>query len=496
MKKMKKFYLTTSIAYTNSSPHLGFALELVQADVIARYQRLLGKKVYFSTGTDEHGLKIEKIAQEKGLSPKEFVDEIVFQYQELTKKLNISQDDFIRTTDEKRHIPAVKKAWRILLKNGDLYKKRYQGYYCVGCEAFWLEKDLQGKKCPIHQQECVLVEEENYFFRLSRYQEKLLKVLSQEKIKIYPQSKKKEVITLIKKGLPDISFSRDRKKLNWGIEVPNDQTQVIYVWCDALINYLSTIGYSNNLKKFNTFWPADLHCVGKDILKFHSLIWPAMLMSLKLPLPRAIFVHGFLTINGQKISKSLGNVIDPFYLIKKYNSECLRYYLIKEIPTFNDGDFSEEKLIQRYNTELADGLGNLVSRLFALSSAYKEGFILKPTKNELTEKSKKIIAKYQEKMENYALEEAISILWQLVKENNRYLNSEKPWAKNEGEKKKILTNSLGLLFLTLKWLSPVLPSSTEKIFAHCHLSLKNEKEWFNKTIKINKIEPIFPKINP
>jgi methionyl-tRNA synthetase len=217
-------------------------------------------------------------------------------------------------------------------------------------------------------------------------------------------------------------------------------------------------------------------------------------MSLKLPLPRAIFVHGFLTINGQKISKSLGNVIDPFYLIKKYNSECLRYYLIKEIPTFNDGDFSEEKLIQRYNTELADGLGNLVSRLFALSSAYKEGFILKPTKNELIEKSKKIIAKYQEKMENYALEEAISILWQLVKESNRYLNSEKPWAKNEGEKKKILTNSLGLLFLTLKWLSPVLPSSTEKIFAHCHLSLKNEKEWFNKTIKINKIEPIFPKI--
>lgn len=315
---MKKFYITTSIAYTNTPPHIGFALESIQADVLARYHRALGEDVFFLTGTDEHGAKIAKAAEAAQKEPRKFVDYIAERFEALKPALNLSNNDFIRTTDEKRHWPAVKKVWLRLKKNGDICKKSYKGLYCSGCEAFITKKDLVGGKCAIHLKEPEIIDEENYFFRLSKYSDKLKKLIEKDKLRIIPEARKNEMLSFINQGLEDISFSRPRKDLKWGIPVPDDDSHTIYVWADALINYISAIGYAEENKIFKKFWPADVHCVGKDILKFHALIWPGMLLSLGLDLPKNIFVHGFITVDGQKISKSLGNTIDPFELVKKY----------------------------------------------------------------------------------------------------------------------------------------------------------------------------------
>ena len=493
--KKDKFYLTTSIVYTNNPPHIGFAFELTQADVIARYYRLLKKDVYFLTGTDEHGLKIQKRAEEENKNYQDFTNEISKQVKELIKKLEISNNGFIRTTDRKKHIPLVRKIWQELEKKGLLYKKRYKGYYCPGCEVFLLEKDLVDKKCPIHKKECRLEEEENYFFRLSFFSKKILDLLNKDKIKIFPKERKKEIISLLKKGLKDISFSRSREKVKWGIEVPTDPSQTIYVWLDALLNYLSGLEYLTNREKFNFYWPPDIQCIGKDILKFHAIYWPAILLSLSLPLPKAFFVHGFLTINGEKISKSLGNVIDPLYLIEKYSSSALRYYFIREIPTFFDGDFSEEKLINRYNSELAYGLGNLISRSFTLLSGLKKEIVLKNQRTALLNFTKKQILKFHQLMKNYKLNEAYNALWEIVKENNRYLNTYKPWEKDRREKEKILIPQLTSLVYLMKWLFPLLPSKTNSFFKFLNLDILKEKEWFQKKIKIKKIEYLFPYIH-
>lgn len=491
--KKGKFYITTSIVYTNASPHIGFAFELTQADVIARYFRLLNKKVYFLTGSDEHGLKIQKKAEEEGLSFKEFTNKIVKKVKELIKKLEISNDNFIRTTQED-HIFVVKKIWKELEKKNLLYKKKYQGYYCPGCEAFLSEKDLVDKKCPVHNSECVLTEEENYFFKLSLFSKKILNLIEKEKIKIFPPEKKKEIISLLKEGLFDISFSRSKEKVKWGIEVPQDPSQTIYVWFDALLNYLSGIKYLKNQKDFSYWWPPELQCIGKDILKFHAIYWPAILLSLSLPLPKALFVHGFLTINGEKISKSLGNIIDPLYLIEKYSSSALRYYFIREISTFSDGDFSEEKLIKRYNSELAFGLGNLISRNFTLLSSLKKEIILKKGKGSLSQFTQEKISNFHQLMKQYKLNEAYSVLWEIVKENNRYLNSYKPWEKDLKEREKILLPQLISLLYLMKWLYPIFPSKSQIFFDFLKLNLFEEKKWFSKKIKIKKIAPLFPAI--
>jgi len=367
---MKKFYITTSIPYTNALPHIGFALEAVQADVLARYHKKLGEGVFFLTGTDEHGLKIKKAAKAVKKTPQEFVDEISARFLELTKVLNISNDDFIRTTDKKRHWPAVKKLWLKLKDNNDIYKKKYKGYYCSGCEAFVTEKDLVQGKCPIHQKEPELIEEENYFFRLSKYLPVIKKEIEKGDLKIIPQARQNEVLGYIKTGIEDVSFSRAKEKY-WGFEVPGDPSQIIYVWGDALPNYISAIGYEKETKQFKKLWPADVHCIGKDILKFHAVIWPAMLLSAGLELPKSIFVHGFINVAGQKMSKSLGNVVDPFELIKKYGVDTVRYFLLREIPSTEDGDFTREKFEQRYNSDLASGIGNLVARVNAMARDLK-----------------------------------------------------------------------------------------------------------------------------
>jgi methionyl-tRNA synthetase len=480
----RKFYITTSIVYTNAPPHIGFALEIIQADVLARYHSSLGEDVFFLTGTDEHGSKIVKAAEEAGRDPKEFVDEISEKVRDLKKILNLSNDDFIRTTDEERHWPAVKKAWLKLKENGDIYKKKYKGLYCSGCEVFITKKDLINEKCAIHQRKPEIIEEENYFFRLSKYSKKIENFIELDKIKIIPESRKNEILNFIKQGLEDVSFSRPSKDLKWGIPVPDDPGQTIYVWGDALLNYISATGYLKNSEKFKKYWPADVHCIGKDILKFHAAIWPGMLLSLGLELPKAIFVHGFITVDGQKMSKSLGNVIDPFELVKKYGTDPVRYYLLREIPSTEDGDFTYRKFEERYNSDLASGIGNLLARVRVMAEAigYKEGS-LKDIKPEI-ERARR---KYREFLEKFKFHEALKSVWELISFCDKYIDKEKPWEKKENS-----SQVLGCLLVALdnvaELLKPFLPETSDRI------SKETERDKKTGKFKNKKGKLLFPKI--
>jgi len=463
--KNKKFYITTSIAYTNAPPHIGFALECVQADVLARYYRSSGRDVFFLTGTDEHGIKIAKAAREAGKSPKEFVDEISAKFKELSPLLNLSNNDFIRTTDEIRHWPAIKKIWSKIKEKGDLYKKKYQGYYCSGCEAFITDKELINGECPNHKQKPELIEEENYFFKLSKYLPQIKKKIEKDEIKIIPETRKNEVLGYIKAGLGDISFSRAKEKY-WGFPVPDDNTQIIYVWGDALPNYISALGYTKESDKFKKYWPADVHCLGKDILKFHALIWPAMLLSLGLKLPKNIFVHGFISVNGQKMSKSLGNVVDPFELVKKYGTDPVRYYLLREIPTTEDGDFSYQKFEQRYNSDLASGIGNLMARVSKMAENQRktQNAELKTTakKSEIKKEIKKTKDKYKAALEGFKFNEALKAIWDLVGFCDKYIEQKKPWEEKEGSDL-VLSDLLLTIDILAGLLEPFLPQTSEKI---------------------------------
>jgi len=451
----KKFYITTSIAYTNAPPHIGFALELIQADVLARFHRLAGNDVFFLTGTDEHGAKIVKAAKVSGKTPKEFTDEISGKFENLTKILHLSNDDFIRTTDQKRHWPNVKEVWQKLKKNGDIYKKEYEGLYCVGCEAFVKEKDLVDGLCPFHQQKPEIIKEENYFFRLSKYAGQVKEKIEKNEIRIVPEGRKNEIINFINQGAEDVSCSRSKENLQWGVPVPGDDSQIIYIWFEALINYLFP-------KKY---WPADVHCVGKDIFRFHALWWPAMLLSLDLPLPKTIFVHGYITSNGQKMSKSLGNVVDPFELVKKYGADAVRYFLLREIPSTEDGDFTEEKFKERYNGDLAGGLGNLVARVVTLAKNSK-------TQNPISRSQNG----YKKALEEFKFNEALAAIWELISLCDKYIETEKPWQTKD---KKVIGSLLSTLADIADLLKPFMPETSEKIL---------------KQLKSRKSEPLFPRI--
>jgi len=422
----KKFYITTTIPYANAPPHIGFALEIVQADVLARWNKVKGKDVFFLTGTDEHGVKNYQTAKKEGLTPQEFVNKNSAYFQKLTKILNISNNNFIRTTDKKNHWPGVIHLWKILAKKGDIYKKKYSGCYCSGCERFITEKDLVNGKCPNHSNlEIEKIDEKNYFFKLSKYSEKIKKLIQSDKLRIYPKQWKNDFLGLIKEGLTDVSFSRDNEHLPWGIPVPGDENQVQYVWCDALSSYLTGIGYPD--KKYKKYWPANIHVVGKDMLRFHAGIWPGMLLSAGLELPKEIIVHGFLTVDGQKMSKSLGNVINPLELRKKYDSDSIKYYLCRTFPFGEDGDFSEEKLIERHNSELADKLGNLVSRVSALAEKYG----VKKIENKLIKKLK--LKEIEKKIENYELDKALALIFEFIDSCNKYVQENKLWETKDPE---------------------------------------------------------------
>lgn len=457
---VKKFYITTSIPYTNAPPHIGFALEAVQADVIARYHRSLKEDVFFLTGTDEHGLKTKKAAESAGLSLNDFLDKTSQKFKNLKESLNLSNDDFIRTTDKVRHRPSVIKLWNELAKKRELYKRKYKGFYCEGCEAFKTQKEIIDGKCAIHQTSVEEIQEENYFFRLSKYLPKVKEALKKGKIKVIPESRKNEVLEMIESGLEDVSFSRSKDKY-WGFEVPGDPSQTIYVWIDALPNYISAIGYAKNSEKFKKYWPADVHCIGKDIVKFHAIYWPAMLLSAGLDLPKSIFVHGFITVGGQKMSKSLGNVVDPFELVKKYGTDAVRYYLLREITPTEDGDFTFEKFEQRYNADLAGGIGNLLSRTIAL--AQKPDF-KKKIKKTATIRDKVDIAKKEcvRHLENYKFSEALKSVWELIGICDRYINEKKPW-EGKSNFSQVISDILFILDKISDLLSPFLPETSEKI---------------------------------
>ena len=472
----KKFYITTTIPYTNAPPHMGFALEIVQADVLARWNKIKGKEVFFLTGTDEHGVKNYQTAKKEGLVPQTFVDKNSAYFKELTKKLNISNNYFIRTTDKKVHWPGVIRLWNILYEKGDIYKKKYTGYYCSGCERFITEKELVAGKCPDHPTiKIEYISEENYFFRLSKYSDKIKKLVKKNKLKISPENWKKDFLGLIKDGLQDVSFSRDKKHLPWGIPVPGDENQVMYVWPDALSNYLTGIGFPD--KKYKKYWPANIHVVGKDMLRFHVGIWPGMLLSIGLPLPKEIIVHGFLTINGQKISKSLGNTISPLYLIEKYSEDALRYFLMRNIPFGEDGDFSEKVLVERHNNELANKLGNLVSRVTGL--AEKSG--VKKTENRLLKKLN--FKKIENLVENYEFDKTLNEIFAFIDICNEYIQNKKPW---ETKDKKILYELLDSIKAVAILLWPFIPSTSERIAKHLGFEIKFEN--IKKPLNIKKVK--------
>lgn len=502
-----EFYITTTLPYANSRPHLGHALEFVVSDAIARWQRLLGKEVYFLSGTDEHGAKIARAAQASGKKIKEFVDENALLFKKLIEILDISTDDFIRTSDQKRHFPGAQVLWRKFESSGDIYKKNYEGFYCVGHEAFVTQKDLINGKCADHGQAPEVIEEENYFFRLSKYTDLIRRAIASDDFKIYPQTRKNEILSFLDQGLQDLSFSRPVKDMAWGIPVPGDATQTMYVWADALSNYITALGFgSADLTRFKKFWPADLQICGKDNLRFHAAIWPGMLLSAGLALPKALLVHGFITSGGQKMSKTLGNVADPLNLTDRCGADALRYYLLSEISVFEDSDFSQDRFDEVYNSRLANGLGNFISRVAQMAANYfPEGFA-KPLPQSLAEVPMEkqttlqffidslVWPNYKEAMAKYELKSAIDGVWRLLHMLDSYIQTYEPFKliKTDPEKTKAVLWNLIYGALSAAWMiKPFMPGTSEKIFKIFGLDPSSQKEWLN--IKVKPAKPLFPR---
>ena len=463
----KALYISTALPYVNSAPHLGFALEIVQADVYARYQRLLNKEVFFLTGTDENSLKNVQAAREEGISAKELVSRNTERFFALKKALNLSFDDFIRTTED-RHIKGAQKLWQACQK--DIYKKKYQGLYCVGCEGFYKENELIDGLCPEHKTKPESIEEENYFFKLTKYSKTIQELIENDKVRIIPESRKNEVLSFIKSGLEDICISRSAERAQgWGIPVPDDPSQIIWVWFDALSNYINALGYAEEGQKFEKWWQKNeniLHFIGKGILRFHAIYWPAMLISAGLNLPKTIFIHGYLTVGGQKMSKSLGNVADPFELIKEYGPDAVRYFLLAEFSAVEDGDFTLGKIKNRYNSDLANGLGNFAARVLALQSQCPKIGLQKVDKdiNEKVQETKQIAA---QKLEAFKFNEALATIWDLIAFGDKYINQTEAWkispSGRSREARQIVFNLRTILDNIAIMLQPFLPETSAKI---------------------------------
>ena len=463
----EKFYITTAIAYVNAAPHLGHALEFIMTDAIARYKRLMGYDVHFLTGTDEHGVKIYNTAKKEGVAPRELVDRNAEYFKGLKELLNLSYDDFIRTSDRNRHWPACQKLWKKLAENGDIYEQEYEGLYCEGCELFMKETELVDGKCPIHRKAPVSSKERNYFFKLSGYSDKIVELIESGQLKLIPESRQTEFLNMAKEGLTDVSFSRPREVLPWGVDVPGDPDQVMYVWCDALTNYISAVGYAEETEQFKKYWPADVHTIGKDIVRFHAGYWIGMLLSAGIELPRSILIHGFITHNGEKMSKTLGNVVDPVMMAEKYGTDVLRYYLLREIPTGRDGDFSDELFVERYNSDLANNLGNLVNRVHTLISRNNiEDFTFDRNFETYKEEVDKTWHKYSACMNDYDLHEAIYHVWKLLDFCNKKMEDEKPWSLIKTDREEglaVLFNILEVLRHVTILISPFIPETSQKI---------------------------------
>ncbi len=458
---MEKFYITTTLPYINAEPHIGFALEIVQADAIARHKRAVGKDVFFNTGTDEHGLKIYRAAEEKGKSIGEYCGERAAKFAELKGLLNLSYDNFIRTTDE-HHVKAAREFWRRCFSAGDIYKAEYEVKYCVGCELEKSDSELENGKCPLHPSlDIEHIKEENYFFRFSKYQSRLLEFYENNRNFVIPEKRFNEIKKFVAAGLKDFSVSRLKSKLPWGVPVPDDPDHVMYVWFDALVNYVSAVGWPEDADKFNYWWPGT-QIAGKDNLRQQSAMWQAMLMSAGLPNSSRILIHGFITSGGRKMSKTLGNAANPFDVVSRYGTDALRYYLLREIHPFEDGDFTEEKFKEAYNANLANGLGNLVSRIMKMSENYLAGESFPDACSGVVDGG---LNKF---MEGFELNKAMDKIWEMISELDARVQEEQPFKliKEDEEKAKgVVRELVSGLGAVAEALEPFLPETAEKIKA-------------------------------
>ena len=488
---MKKFYTTTAIAYPNSDPHVGFAYELVLADVQARWHRLKGEKVFFLTGTDEHGLKIQRAAEKVGLKPQQFVDQQVEKFKGLCKEWNISYDRFIRTTDSD-HVKVSQAVFQKVLDTGDIYLGQYEGLYCVSCENYYTEKDLENGFCPVHKKPVENVKEETYFFRLAKYQKQLLEFFEKNPEFISPESRRQEIVNRVKEGLRDLSVSRTSFK--WGIPLPNDPKHVQYVWFDALLNYYSA---TRAKKELNEYWPADVHNIGKDIAWFHCVIWPCMLFSAGIEPPKHVFIHGFInTESGEKLSKTAGNALEPVALAKQFGVDQLRYFFLREIPFGQDGFFSSALLQARVNNELANGLGNLLNRSLTLAEKKLNGKITKQ-KTDLELEKQLNVPKIEKLMNGFLFHQALTEIFSFVAACNKYVNDQKPWEQGEKAAAVTLYNVVDALRVLAILLEPFIPQTSEKINAQLGLkkaNLAEAKLGLLKGTVVHKGEILFSKI--
>lgn len=464
---MAKFYITTAIPYVNARPHIGHALEFVQADVIARTHRQKGEDVLLLSGSDENALKNVQAAEQTGLPVQQFIDEHAALFQRLAQALHVQFDVFQKGSDKSHHASS-QRLWELCRETGDIYKKKYEGLYCVGCEAFYAREELdENGECFEHPgRKLETVSEENYFFRLSKYQDKLLEVVRSGELSLAPETRKNEVLAFLNQPLQDISISRSNERAKgWGVPVPGDDTQRVYVWFDALNIYQSGVGFGFHEATYKKWWPADVHVIGKGITRFHAVYWPAFLLSAGLPLPKLLFVHGYVTVNGQKMSKTLGNVIDPFELVQKYGADAVRYFLLREIPPFQDGDFSYEKFEVRYNADLAGGLGNLIARVgtpatkishvqFLISKQYSNPQF----KNLLNETKEKV----ESALEEFRFNDALIAIWDVIHFCDRYIDEKKPWSESP-EQKEVISDLVLVIGELAELLKPLVPETSAKI---------------------------------
>jgi len=491
---MSKFYITTPIYYVNDVPHIGHAYTTIAADVLARYHRRMGDDVFFLTGTDEHGQNIERIAAERGVSCQAYCDEIVARFHELWRVLNISNDYFVRTTDQ-RHVAAVLKFASSLLSSGDVYRGKYAGWYCPRCEAFYEDEDLlPDHLCSVHKRPCEWTEEDNYFFALSRYQDRLYHLVAETDF-VLPETRRNELIGVLKQGLQDFSISRER--VRWGIPLPDDPAQVLYVWVDALLNYITAIGYGDDPAAFARYWPADVQLMAKEIIRFHCLYWPAMLLAVGLPVPHCVFAHGWLTKDGQKLSKTTGNIIDPFELVQRFGTDAVRYHFLREGAFGADWDYTEAAFVRRYNADLANDLGNLLNRTLQMVVRYFDGAVpapdgpREPVDRPLLELATGLRQRIEGALQRFALQDVLIQLGGLVVEANKYVQDSSPWelakARKAGDERAgprlatVLYNLVDVLRLLGYCIHPVVPAKAEELLRQLGLVFDPHASWKDVT---------------
>lgn len=509
----KKFYITTPIYYVNDSPHIGHAYTTVAADIIARYKRLQGYDVFFLTGTDEHGQKVEQAAKKRNLDPQKHCDEFHLRFKELWKRLNISNNDFIRTT-ENRHKEVVRQILQDLFDRGEIYKDSYEGWYCLPDERFWTEKDLINGNCPDCGRQVDRIKEYNYFFKMGKYQEWLQEYIKSNEVLILPSNRKNEVLGFLKKDLGDLCISRPRERLKWGIPLPFDENYVTYVWFDALINYITAVGYKVDEKQFNKWWPADFHLVGKDILTTHSVYWLTMLKAMEVAPPENIFAHGWWTVNGQKMSKSSLNVVEPNRLLNEYGVDAVRYFLMREVPFGLDGDFSHQAMIGRINTDLANNLGNLLNRTLNMVQRYYRGIIPNPagletSDNELIDKAAQTVREVEKLLDTLEFSKMLVSIWGLIDSTNKYIDSSAPWnlAKSEETKERlssVIYNTVEAIRIIAILLYPFMPDKADEIIKQIGITedslsqgMESAKKWGGTKAGafVTRGEQLFPKID-